>query len=218
MNVGVLGTGSVGRTLSAAMASQGHDVVVGTRDVVVREERDDEFVEWQEDNPAIKVGSFADAAAWGELLFNATAGSASLEALALAGGENLDGKILVDVANPLDFSNGMPPTLTVCNDDSLAEQIQRTFPSTRVVKTLNIVNAAVMVRPALVGDIDMFLCGNDADAKAAVESVLRDWFGWRSIVDLGDITGARAMEMYLPLWVRLMSSLGTPMFSIKVVH
>jgi predicted dinucleotide-binding enzyme len=150
-------------------------------------------------------------------VFNCTAGQASLEALRLAGAENLDGKTLVDVSNPLDFSRGMPPTLTVSNTDSLGEQIQRAFPRARVVKTLNTMNNAVMVNPALVpGEHDVFVSGNDRAAKDQVMALLCDGFGWQSIIDLGDITTARGVEMVLPLWVSLMGVKQTGTFNFHV--
>src|SRR5688500_10178325 len=189
MKVGVLGTGTVGKTIATKLRELGHDVQVGSRSA-----GDDAM-------------PFADAAGHGELVFNCTAGVASLEALAAAGEENLAGKILVDIANPLDFSKGMPPTLTVCNDDSLGEQIQRAYPDPKAVKALNTVTASVMVDPGSVpGDHDLFVCGDDGAAKAEVTSAILEPFGWPAhrIHDLGDITGARTTEMYLPLWVRLM--------------
>jgi predicted dinucleotide-binding enzyme len=167
-----------------------------------------------------RIASVADAAAHGEIVINATNGAGSLDALTLAGARNLDGKILIDVANPLDFSRGLPPSLTVCNTDSLGEQIQRAFPNAKVVKTLNTTNAQVMVNPAQVGggDHDLFICGNDAAAKARVIELLKQWFGWRTVIDLGDIATARGAEMLLPIWVRLMGALGTPFFNFKIVR
>ena len=219
MNVAVLGTGMVGRTLSAKIAAVGNDVVVGTRDVAAALQRDD-LAAWKRDNPAVKLGTFAEAAAFAEIVFNATPGGVSLTVLEQAGPGNLAGKVLVDVANALDFSRGMPPFLSVVNTDSLAEQIQRALPNTRVVKSLNTVNASVMADPASLddGNHDMFLCGDDPTAKATVEELLRNWFGWQSVVDLGDLTAARGMEMYLPLWLRLMGSVGTPTFNIRLVR
>ncbi|MGV1048646.1 MAG: NADPH-dependent F420 reductase, partial [Solirubrobacterales bacterium] len=165
-------------------------------------------------------GTFAAAAAGAELVFNCTAGGASLAALSAAGAESLAGKTLVDVANPLDFSAGFPPTLSVCNDDSLAERIQAAFPETRVVKALNTVNSAVMVDPGRVrGDHSIFVCGNDEAAKAQVRALL-EAIGWppESIVDLGDLSGARGTEMYLALWVRLYGTLETADFNIAIVR
>lgn len=220
MNVGVLGTGMVGRALSAKIAEVGNDVVMGTRDPSGLADRDPDFAAWHRDNADVKLGTFADAAAHAEVAFNATSGVASLSALEMASPGNLAGKVLVDVANPLDFSKGMPPSLSIVNTDSLAEQVQRALPDTRVVKALNTVNANVMVDPASVagGNHDIFVCGNDDDAKAVVSALLTNWFGWQSIVDLGDISAARGLEMYLPLWLRLMATVGTPAFNIKVVR
>lgn len=166
------------------------------------------------------AGTFAQAAAFGELVFNATSGTGALAALQAAGAENLRGKIVVDISNPLDFSKGMPPTLTVTNTDSLGEQLQRAFPDAKIVKTLNTVNCALMVAPGNLagGEHDMFICGNDKDAKARVAEILKGWFGWKNLIDLGDITNARATEGYLPLWVRLYGHLQTPNFSLRVVR
>ncbi|HEY0997707.1 MAG TPA: hypothetical protein VGD77_17080, partial [Gemmatimonadaceae bacterium] len=178
------------------------------------------FSEWQQANPAVKLGTFAEAARFGEAVINATSGSGALPALQAAGAEALGEKILLDVANPLDFSQGFPPSLTVCNTDSLGEQVQRAFPRLRVVKTLNTTNTYVMVNPAGVGggEHTMFVCGNDAGAKAQVTRWLGEWFGWRDVIDLGDITTARGTEMLLPIWVRLMGALGTPMFNFRIVR
>ena len=163
-------------------------------------------------------GTFAEAAAFGEVLFNCTSGKASLEALTMAGAENLKGKVLIDIANPLDFSRGMPPSLLVCNTDSLGEQIQRAFPEAKVVKSLNTMNCNLMVTPGLLKEEHVvFVSGNDAEAKATVTMILKDWFGWKSIIDLGDITTARGTEMVLPLWVSLMGTLQTPVFNFKIV-
>ena len=168
--------------------------------------------------PKASQGTFADAAKFGEILFNCTHGMASLDALKLAGAENMKGKILIDLANPLDFSKGMPPTLAVSNTDSLAEQIQRAFPDTKVVKSLNTMNCKLMVNPSLVrGDHDVFVSGNDKAAKSRVTEILRNWFGWKSVVDLGDIGSARGAEQLLPLWLRLVGALGTANFNLKIV-
>jgi predicted dinucleotide-binding enzyme len=216
MRIGVLGTGMVGRTIAGKLVELGHEVTMGSRSA-----GNEAATEWAAGaGDGASHGTFADAAAAGELIFNCTSGTASLEALEAAGGENLSGKVLVDVANPLDFSKGMPPTLTVSNDDSLGEQIQAAHPDARVVKTLNTLNCAVMVSPEKVpGDSNVFVCGNDDGAKADVVALLES-FGWptASILDLGDISAARGAEMYLPLWLRLMGSVGGPDFNIRVVH
>ncbi len=204
----------VGHAIGNKLVALGHDVRMGSR---TRENA--KASEWVKANgPKASHGTFADAASYGEVVFNCTAGVASLEALKSAGEANLRGKVLVDIANPLDYSKGFPPTLAVSNNDSLAEQIQRAFPSTKVVKTLNTVNCNIMVNPSLVpGDHDMFMSGNDPTAKAKVHEILTKGFGWKSVVDLGDITNARAMEMLLPLWVRLFGVYQNPNFNLKVV-
>ena len=200
--------------------------MIGTRDVAGTLARSEPnpyggppFSAWHAEHPAVRLGTFAEAARHGEMLINATSGAGSLSALQLAGEQNLNGKILLDVSNPLDFSHGMPPTLTVCNTDSTGEQIQRAFPRVKVVKALNTVTAFLMVNPALVnnGDHTLFVCGNDAEAKAQVTAWLREWFGWQDVLDLGDITAARGAEMYLPLWLRLWGASGTGMINVKVV-
>jgi predicted dinucleotide-binding enzyme len=224
MKIGILGSGVVGQTLGAKLIERGEDVVLGTRSPDKREGKRGmgaALDDWlRSTGGKARIASFADAAAHGEIVINATNGAGSLDALTLAGARNLDGKILIDVANPLDFSRGMPPSLTVCNTDSLAEQIQRAFPNAKVVKTLNTTNAQVMVNPAQVGggDHDLFVSGNDAAAKARVTELLKQWFGWRTVIDLGDITTARGAEMLLPIWVRLMGVLGTPFFNFKIVR
>ncbi len=214
MDFGILGTGVVGSTLGTKLVALGHRVCMGSRT------RDNpKAIEWAaRAGQGASYGSFADAASFGEVIINCTAGAASLEALSMAGAHNLRGKVLVDVANPLDFSHGMPPSLLVCNTDSLAERIQRQFPQSRVVKTLNTMNCAVMVDPSLVpGDHNVFLSGNDPQAKASVAEILR-WFGWKSenIIDLGDITTARGPEMLMALWLRLWPIIGHTNFNFHV--
>ena len=215
MRIGVLGTGTVGNTLATKLASLGHEVRMGARRA-----SNDKATAWAEGAGAnASHGTFADAAAFGEIVFNCTAGTGSLTALESAGAGNLGGKILIDVANPLDFSKGMPPTLFLSNDTSLGETIQRKFPEARVVKALNTVNASVMVDPGRVrGESDVFVCGNDAAAKTEVTTILKEWFGWKSVVDLGDITAARGMEAYLLLWLRLWTVVGSPDFNVRVVR
>ncbi len=227
MRIGVLGTGMVGKAVAARLAGLGHEVLMGTRDPAVtlaREEPDrygnPPFKVWHEQHPGVKLGGFADAAAHGELLVNATAGAASLDALRLAGEANLAGKVLVDLANALDYSQGMPPTPLVGTADSLGERIQRAFPAARVVKALNTMSAPVMVDPVQLagGDHTVFVCGDDRDAKALVTGLLTDGFGWRDVIDLGDLSAARATEMLLPVWLRLWGALQVPLFNFKVVR
>jgi predicted dinucleotide-binding enzyme len=215
MKIGILGTGIVGQTLGSKLVELGHSVKIGSRTT-----NNEKAIDWFSSNgPNALHGNFEEAAAFGELLFNCTAGIASVDALKLANENNLKGKILVDVANTLDFSKGMPPTLSVCNDDSLGEKIQRTFPNLKVIKTFNTMNCKLMVEPTLVkGDHDIFICGNDIEAKEKIKLILSDWFGWKSIIDLGDITASRGLEMILPLWIRLMGIYKTPNFNFKIVH
>jgi predicted dinucleotide-binding enzyme len=226
MKIAILGTGMVGRALAGGTASLGHEVAIGTRDPQATLARSDTgamgsapYSTWQADHGDVTLLPFADAAAHGELVVNATSGGSSLEVLRLAGADNLAGKVLVDVANPLDFSGGFPPTLSVKDTDSLAEQIQRAFPEARVVKTLNTLNAAMMVDPTDLagGDHTIFVSGDDADAKATVTELLGS-FGWTDIIDLGDLSTARGTEMLLPIWLRLMNALGTPAFNFKIVR
>ncbi len=226
MKIAVLGTGIVGQTLAEKLASLGHDVTMGTRDVkkALANKGTDrfgrpEFGEWNANHTNIKVATFAEAAASGEFVINATNGMGSLNALEHAGHDHLKNKILLDVSNPLDSSHGMPPSLWVSNTDSLGEQIQRAFPEAKVVKSLNTMNASLMVNPSLVpGDHTVFLSGNDADAKLKIRGLLIT-FGWKdeNIFDLGDITSARGTEQILPLWVRIMTDLQHPYFNFRVV-
>jgi len=214
VRIGILGTGDVGSRLGTKLVSLGNEVRMGSRKAP-----NPKAAKWAKANgPKASAGTFADAAKFGEVVFNCTAGSVSLEALKQAGASNFAGKVLVDVANPLDFSKGMPPTLTVCNTDSLGEQIQRAFPDAKVVKALNTMGNEVMVDPGLVpGEHDTFVCGNDAQAKAKVVEVLHA-FGWENPIDLGDITAARGLEMLLPIWVRLMGTLKTRNFNFKIAR
>ena len=199
MRVGILGAGMVGQGLAARLRELGYTVAIGTR------------------TPRDGAVSYADAAESAELVINATGGLVSLEALAAAGAENLAGKVLIDVSNPLDGSQGFPPRVAIPDGDSVGERIQRAYPETRVVKALNTVNVQVMVDPAGVpGDHVLFVCGDDDDAKAQVVELLGT-VGWPAerIVDLGDITGARATEQYLVLWLRLLARIG-PRFNITL--
>lgn len=226
MKIAVLGTGSVGPALAAALSGLGHEVVIGTRDPEATLARTEPgttggppFSRWHASHQEIAVATLADAAAASELVVNATNGTASVQALAEAGAANLAGKIVMDVANPLDFSQGFPPSLNPVNTDSLGEQIQRAFPETKVVKTLNTMTNSVMVDPRHVagGDHTVFVSGNDAGAKAAVTEILRA-LGHADVLDLGDITTARGAEMIMPLWLRVWGALGTGEFNFKVAR
>ncbi len=212
--IGILGTGSVGKTIGSSLIKLGYQVKMGSRtaDNIAATE----FA--QQNGPNAAHGTFADAAQFSSIVINCTMGMASLMALELAGKENLKGKTLIDISNPLDFSKGMPPSLTRCNTDSLAEEIQRTFPETNVIKTLNMVNCEVMVNPKKSGgDPTMFICGNNHAAKEEVNKLLNE-FGWLDIIDLGDITNAGGMEMLLPIWVRTFMATKNGYFAFKIIR
>ncbi len=215
MKIAILGTGMVGSTLGSKLVALGHEVKMGSRSA--DNEKGRAWVEAAGDGASL--GTFADAAAFGELVFNCTAGIASLAAIEAAGAGNLKDKILIDVSNPLDFSGGFPPVLSIANSDSLGEAIQRALPDTKVVKTLNTVAHTLMIDPGkLPGETDLFVSGNDADAKSMVTGFLKEQFGWNRVVDLGDITTARGTEAWLLLWTRLYGALGTPEFNVALVR
>ena len=230
MRITVLGTGMVGRTLAEKLDSLGHDVVIGTRDPQATLARTETgktgnveiapYTDWQNEHPSVGLAAFAEAGAHGEIILNATHGAVSLAALEAVGADNLAGKVLLDLALPLDFSVGFPPTLTVANTDSLGEQIQRAYPDARVVKSLTSVFCQVMVDPSRVpGEHSIFLAGDDKEAKQTVHGILNG-FGWpeASVIDLGDITGARAVEMYSRLYFTLVGALGTFELNINVIR
>lgn len=229
MKIGILGTGSVGQTLASKFTSLHHQVMLGTRDVdekLASQARDHfgnaPFSEWVNQNKQIDLGTFAEAAEFAQIIINATEGLHALNALKMAKEENLMSKIIVDISNPLDFSKGMPPTLypDLSNTNSLGEEIQETFPGSKVVKTLNTMWAGLMVNPAMInnGDHTNFICGNDVEAKEKVIILLNE-MGWKNenILDLGDITSARGMEGILPIWLRIMGVRQTGAFNFKVV-
>jgi len=213
MNIGVLGTGATGQIIGSKLVQLGHDVMLGSRD-----EANPKAVAWAKDlGHNALCGSFMNTAEFGEIIFNCTQGSASLEALRMAGEVNLNDKVLIDTANPIDHSTDLW-TLTVCNTDSLGEQIQREFPRAKVVKTLNTINVNVIVDPnKLIEKTHVFVSGNDIEAKATVVRILKEWFGWREVIDLGDITTSRSVEMYMLLWRSLRKSISAQRFNIKVV-
>lgn len=225
MKIAVLGTGMVGQALAARVSDLGHAVTVGTRDpraTLDRVEPDGmgnpPFSAWVTEHPAVQLASFADAAASAEVVVNATSGFGAMPALEQAGADNLADKVLIDISNPLDFSNGFPPSLFVKDTDSLGEQIQRAFPRTHVVKALNTLTAHLMVNPKELGaESSVFIAGDDAAAKTTVTELLRS-FGHTDVIDLGDISGARGTEMLLPVWLRLMGTLGTANFNFSIVR
>jgi 8-hydroxy-5-deazaflavin:NADPH oxidoreductase len=226
MKMSVFGTGFAGQTIAEKLFQLGHSVMVGTRDIESLLKKDQKdyigrppFKEWHAANKGIELGNYKEAAAFGEMIINATNGAGTIEAFESAGEENLNNKVVLDISNPLDFSKGMPPSFFVCNTDSLGETLQRTFPKMKVVKSLNTVNAYVMVNPGLLSeDTNIFISGNDPSAKEEVKNLLMS-FGWKEkyLIDLGDISTARGTEQLVAVWVRLMGALNTPMFNFKIV-
>ncbi|MEZ5116374.1 MAG: NAD(P)-binding domain-containing protein [Candidatus Nanopelagicales bacterium] len=216
MRIGMLGTGMVGTTVGARLVKLGHEVRLGSR-----ASGGEAATAWADAHgERASQGTFAEAAGFGELIINATRGEASLAALDLAGAEQLDGKVLVDIANPLDFSRGFPPTVDHPGGLSLGERIQARFPHAAVVKALNTVNADVMADPAALAEpTTVFVAGDDEAAKATVTGLLVQ-LGWLpdQVVDVGDITAAGPLELYLPLWVRLMQVQGTARFNVRLVR
>jgi 8-hydroxy-5-deazaflavin:NADPH oxidoreductase len=228
MNIGILGTGMVGQQIAAALTAQGHNIMIGTRDVTKSLGNTEAngmgmpgFGTWHKDHQNIHVGTFAQAAAHGEILVNATSGGVSIEALNSAGTNNLGSKILIDIANDLDFSKGMPPVTKTTDTagSSVGEKIQAAFPNLKVVKTLNTMNAFIMVNAKLVddGNSTVFINGNDIDAKKVVSGILES-FGWKDIMDLGDITASRSVELLLPIWLRSWGVIGNTPFNFKIVR
>lgn len=227
--IAILGTGSVGQTIAPKFITLGYEVMVGTRNVskkLAATEKDSygnpPFSEWYAGNKKVKLGTFREAAAFGEIILNATNGANSINALKMTDVNNMNGKILIDIGNPLDFSKGMPPSLLpeLSNTNSLGEEIQKTFPDIKVVKALNTMWCGLMLNPEMIngGDHNIFLCGNDTDAKGKVKEILKS-FGWsdKNILDLGDISSARGTEMYLPLWLRIFGAMNRGAFNIKIV-
>ena len=216
MKIAILGTGTVGETIGSKLVEMGHNVKMGSR--TSDNEKAKKFVD--KHHAKASSGTFEEAAAFAEIVFNCTAGVASLEALKLAGEHNLEGKIIVDIANPLDFSKGMPPSLSIVNTNSLGEEIQKAFAGAKVVKALNTMWCGLMVNPGMInnGDHQTFVCGNDAAAKKQVQEILQS-FGWQeqNILDLGDISKARATEMYLPLWLSIYGATSCGAFNMKLV-
>ncbi len=216
MKVAILGTGMVGDTIGSKLIELGHSVMIGSR--TSNNEKAIAFV--IKHNSNAQAGTFKEASAYGEIIFNCTSGIASLKALKLAGENNLKNKIIVDVANPLDFSAGMPATLSLVNTTSLGEQIQQNFPNAKVVKALNTMWCGLMVNPALLNGADhsTFICGNDSGSKEVVKGILKS-FGWfeKNILDLGDISTARGTEMYLPLWLSIWGATNNGAFNVKIV-
>ena len=225
MKIAVLGTGVVGRAHAAKLAELDHEVFMGTQDIekTLARTKPDEmgnqpFNVWHKENSKVKLATFVDAAKHGEIIFEAIKGEMAVEVLKTLE-KHLNNKILIDISNPLDFSKGMPPSLFICNTDSLGEQIQYALPKVKVVKTLNTMNAYLQVDPQQLanGDHHIFVSGNDLESKKEVTKILKEWYGWKHVIDLGDITTSRGAEMFLPIWVRLWVALKNPMFNLKIV-
>lgn len=215
MKIAVLGTGIVGATIGNKLLALGHEVKMGSRSA-----NHEKGLAWvKAGGEKATLGTFAEAAAFGELAFNCTSGFGSIPALQAAA-DGLKGKLVIDIANPLDFSKGFPPSLFSGNTDSLGEQAQSALPDSKVVKALNHVTCTLMVDAGRVagGDHDGLICGNDAEAKAQVTKILKEWFGWQRVIDLGNIAQSRGTESYLPLWIRLYGALGTADFNIKIMR
>jgi len=221
MKIAILGTGGVGQAFAARLVELGHQVMIGTRNVEEKK-TDKKFLEFLSAHPKVTLAVFSEAAASGEIIVNVGRGAHVIDMLHLTGEKNLNGKVLIDISNPLDFSKGMPPGLIpeLSNFNSLGEEIQKQFPSVKVVKTLNTMWNGLMLHPKLIGNGDHinYICGNDADAKIKVISLLNE-FGWlnENILDLGDITSARATEATLPIWLRVYGLKKTGAFNFNIV-
>jgi 8-hydroxy-5-deazaflavin:NADPH oxidoreductase len=227
MKIAILGTGMVGQGLALALQAKSHEVMIGTRDVAASLANTQpsaygmpSFGVWHKDHKGIRVATFAEAAQFGDLLINASNGGAALQVLSLAKLDTVGNKVLIDVSNDLDASKGMPP-MSRSSDVAgagLGERIQAAYPSLRVVKTLNTMNVQIMVNPASVpGDSTVFMSGNDVQAKKIVEEILQS-FGWKDILDLGDISSSRSVEMLLPVWLRAMGVIGHATFNFKIAR
>lgn len=214
MKIGMLGTGMVGNRLGTRLVELGYEVSMGSRTA-----DNPAAVEWaKKAGRGASHGTFEEAARFGDIVFLCVKGEAALDVIRLAKPENFKGKTVIDVTNPLDFSKGMPPSLLISNTNSLGEEVQKALPDALIVKTLNTVGNEVMVDPGITGgEPTMFVCGNDRRAKEQAMAILKQ-FGWKDIIDLGDITNARGTEMILPLWVRTWNALQNGNFAFKVLR
>ncbi len=227
MKISILGTGNVGQTFASRFVELGHEVMLGTRNVeatLARTATDNygglPFAEWHSKNEKVQLGTFAQSVAFGEIVVNALQGAITISTLTSVPSTSLDGKVILDISNPLDFSKGFPPSLLegLNNTNSLGEELQKVLPNTKVVKTLNTMYCGLMVNPRALGeDSTVFLSGNDADAKTTIKGVLAS-FGWKEteILDLGDITTARGTESILPIWLRIYGATQNGFFNLKV--
>ncbi|MGL4598206.1 MAG: NADPH-dependent F420 reductase [Bacteroidia bacterium] len=224
MNITILGTGSVGQTLAEKFISQGHTIIIGTRNVeeTMAKTGPTSFSEWHSKNPAAQLKTFSDAAKEGELIVNALNGNATLTVFQALDAAHLEKKIVIDLSNPLDFSKGFPPTLLegLNNSNSLGESIQQIHPQAHVVKTLNTMWCGFMLAPNLIqgGQHINFISGNDQKSKEVVTQLLIT-FGWtqETLLDLGDITNSRGTEGYLLLWTRIYAATKNGAFNLQLV-
>jgi predicted dinucleotide-binding enzyme len=217
MKIGILGAGMVGNALGTKLVQIGNEVTMGSRSAT-----NESAQNWASSlGERAQTATFRDAAVFGEIVISCIGGMHSMEALDSVGADPIRGKILIDVSNPLQQDKDGSMILGFCNTESLGERIQRAFPQTRVVKALNTVNCDIMIEPSRVpGDHNLFICGNDPDAKKRVTRYLSDWFGWKThnIIDVGDITAARGTEMMMPLWMRLYQGvIGHPHFNYHIL-
>lgn len=228
MKIAIFGTGMVGQTLAVALAGKGHSVTIGTRDVAKSLATSEPnafgmpaFGTWHKANSQIDVATFAEAAARGEMIINATKGTVILDILPSVPKAAIDNKVMIDAANALDFSKGMPPRVSITDTAgaSIGERLQNAYPTLRVVKALNTITAFAMLNPSVVpGDSTLFICGNDAAAKTEVTALLRS-YGWKDVLDLGDISSSVATELMMPVWLRVWGKLGTnTIFNYKIVR
>lgn len=214
MRIGILGSGIVGRSLGKGFASNGHDVRLGTRTPEKQEVQ-----EWLKTTKGkVSAGTFSETATYGQIIVLCSLGEATEAVIKVAGMKNFDGKLVIDATNPLDFSKGMPPGLFVGTTDSLGERVQRMLPNAKVVKCFNIVNNQTMINPRMKEGLpDMIICGNDEAAKREVAGLLKE-FGWGEPIDIGGIDGARWLEAYTALWVRLAIKLGNWGVAAKILR
>ncbi len=205
MKIGILGSGDVAQALGRGFAKHGHEVMIGSR-----EPKSEKLVKWKKAAGAkASTGGGAEAAKFGEVVVLATLGVGTLAAVENAGPKNFDGKIVLDVTNPLDFSKGMPPGLFVGTTDSLSEQVQKVLPKAKVVKCFNTISNVQMIDPKYKGDKPrMLIAGDDAKAKKEVTKMLQG-LGWAGAIDCGGIEGARWLEALVPLWVRAVTAEGS---------
>lgn len=192
MKIGILGSGDVGKQLASGLVKINHDVMIGTRDV-------SKLGEWKKQNSKVKIGSFSDSAKFGEVIFICTLWSGTENALNIAGKNNFENKIVVDVTNPLDFSV-KPPKLLSAPGKSAGEQVQKWLPKSKVVKAFNTIGNTIMVSPKREeGDPTFFICGNDESKKEISEIAKK--LGWKDVIDLGDISNAYLLEALAMTWI-----------------